>query len=79
LIFLATDLFIWNPTPLGLSYFPQDIILIPSSWGKTLGPVIFEKRHDEGGHFAATEKPDLLVEDVRNTVKKAGLFKSKSV
>jgi hypothetical protein len=54
-----------NSIPLGLSYFPRDVVVVPSSWGRTLGPVVFEKRHKEGGHFAAYEKPELLVEDVR--------------
>jgi hypothetical protein len=67
------DFLRWNSTPLGLSYFPKDIVLVPSSWGRTLGPVVFEKRHEEGGHFASYEKPDLLVEDVRSMVKKAGI------
>ena len=60
----------YNTIPLGLSYFPKDVIVLPSSWGRTLGPVVFEKRHVEGGHFAAYEKPDLLVLDVRDLVKK---------
>ena len=61
----------WSNVPLGLSYFPKDVIVLPSSWGRTLGPVVFEKRHTEGGHFAAWEKPELLVEDVREMVKAA--------
>jgi hypothetical protein len=38
-----------------------------------LGPVAFEKRHTEGGHFAAYEKPELLVADVRELVKSVDL------
>ncbi|KAI1876266.1 uncharacterized protein JN550_001762 [Neoarthrinium moseri] len=63
----------WNRIPMGLSYFPQDVVVMPSSWGRTLGPVVFEKRHEEGGHFASVEKPELLVNDVKNFVKKAGI------
>ncbi|KAH7324772.1 Alpha/Beta hydrolase protein [Stachybotrys elegans] len=55
----------WNAVPLGLSFFPRDVIILPSSWAKTLGPVVFEKRHDEGGHFAAYERPELLARDVK--------------
>ncbi len=69
------DFMRWNTIPLGLSYFPKDVVLVPSSWGKTLGPVAFKKRHEEGGHFAAYEKPESLVEDVREMVKKAGIPK----
>lgn len=68
------DLLKWNPTPLGLSYFPKDLVLLPSSWGRTLGPVVFERRHEEGGHFAAYERPELLVEDVKEFARKSGIF-----
>jgi hypothetical protein len=50
---------------LGLSYFPMDLNVPPTSYGRGLGNVIFEKRHGEGGHFAAWEKPELLVGDLR--------------
>jgi hypothetical protein len=52
-------------TKLGLSYFPRDIVVLPAAWGRTLGPVVFEVRHERGGHFAAHETPELLVEDLR--------------
>ena len=63
----------YNRVPLGLSYFPKDVIVLPSSWGRTLGPVKFEKRHTEGGHFAAYEKPELLVSDIRALVERANI------
>ncbi|CRK15449.1 hypothetical protein BN1723_010677 [Verticillium longisporum] len=49
---------------LGMSMFPKDLMLFPSSWQRTLGPVVFERWHTEGGHFAAWERPELLVEDI---------------
>ncbi|KAF3352350.1 hypothetical protein VdG1_09037 [Verticillium dahliae VDG1] len=49
---------------LGISMFPKDLMLFPSSWQRTLGPVVFERWHTEGGHFAAWERPELLVEDI---------------
>ncbi|KAI0883655.1 alpha/beta-hydrolase [Annulohypoxylon maeteangense] len=64
----------WNgKVPLGLSYFPKDVIVLPSSWGKTLGPVVHEKRHQTGGHFAAFEKPEDLVDDIKTFAKTGGL------
>ncbi|KAK2591904.1 hypothetical protein QQS21_010402 [Conoideocrella luteorostrata] len=51
--------------PLGLSYFPKDLSLPPLTWGRTLGPVVFEKVHADGGHFAAHERPEALVKDLR--------------
>jgi hypothetical protein len=56
----------YNPhVKLGLSYFPKDLLVFPPCYGRTLGPVVFEKVHTEGGHFAAYEKPELLVADLR--------------
>ncbi|QLI72618.1 uncharacterized protein G6M90_00g092150 [Metarhizium brunneum] len=46
--------------PLGLSYFPRDLVLPPRTW-----PVVFERVHGEGGHFAACERPEALVADLR--------------
>ncbi|EGX97247.1 Epoxide hydrolase [Cordyceps militaris CM01] len=51
--------------PLGISSFPKDLAPLPLSFCKALGPVVFQKRHEEGGHFAAYEKPELLVGDVQ--------------
>lgn len=51
--------------PLGLSYFPNDIVVPPKTWGRTLGPVVFEKWHKDGGHFAAHERPEELVGDLQ--------------
>jgi hypothetical protein len=50
---------------LGFSIFPRDIEVPPALWGRTLGPVVFERVHGEGGHFAAWEKPEALVGDLR--------------
>lgn len=63
----------WVPNVLiGLSYFPKDLELPPLCYGRTLGPVVFEHYHDEGGHFVAHEKPELLVGDVRKMFGKGG-------
>jgi len=35
-------------------------------WARTTGNVRFYHRHDEGGHFAAWEKPHALVADLRD-------------
>ncbi|KIL67733.1 hypothetical protein M378DRAFT_185346 [Amanita muscaria Koide BX008] len=48
--------------PLGYSYFPKEISLVPLI--KPLKPSnVFESQHPKGGHFAATEVPELLVSD----------------
>ncbi|KAM7205987.1 alpha/beta-hydrolase [Rhypophila sp. PSN 637] len=63
----------YNPrVKLGLSYFPRDLVVLPWYYGRTLGPVVFEKVHAEGGHFAAYEKPELLAGDLRKMFSQAG-------
>ncbi|KAL1722882.1 Alpha/Beta hydrolase protein [Schizophyllum commune] len=51
--------------PMGMSQFPKDIYVYPKSWKHTLGNVVFEAEHESGGHFAAHEKPEALVGDLR--------------
>ena len=57
---------------LGLAYFPRDLTIPPKSWGRTLGPVVFEKQHPDGGHFAAHERPEALVNDLNKMFGKGG-------
>ncbi|KAG8410284.1 hypothetical protein J3458_017997 [Metarhizium acridum] len=52
--------------PLGISYYPKDLFVVPKSWGKCLGPVVYEATHTHGGHFAALEKPELFVADLQS-------------
>jgi len=35
--------------PIGLTYNPRDLYVVPSSWGKTLGDVVYQARNDRGG------------------------------
>ncbi|KAI5834404.1 alpha/beta-hydrolase [Schizophyllum commune Tattone D] len=51
--------------PMGMSQFPKDIYVYPKAWKHTLGNVVFEAEHNSGGHFAAHEKPEALVGDLR--------------
>jgi hypothetical protein len=41
-------------------------------WTRRLGRIVFERRHDRGGHFAAYEQPAALVQDLREMFKKDG-------
>ncbi|KAK8090240.1 microsomal epoxide hydrolase [Apiospora hydei] len=60
---------------LGFSHFPQDLVVLPSTWVRTQGEVVFEREHESGGHFAAYERPKELVSDVRDMFgKKGGAF-----
>jgi pimeloyl-ACP methyl ester carboxylesterase len=52
--------------PVAVSAFPDEIYQAPKSWSeKAYAQLAFYKKHDKGGHFAAWEQPDLLVEDLR--------------
>ena len=52
--------------PVAVSAFPDEIYQAPRSWAERAYPkLIYYKKHDKGGHFAAWEQPQLLSEDVR--------------
>jgi len=54
--------------PVGVSAFPDEIYPCPRSSAERAYPkLIYYKKHDKGGHFAAWEQPDDLVSDVRAT------------
>ena len=45
---------------------------MPYAWARFLGPVVQEREHERGGHFAAWERPDAVAEDVRDMFRKGG-------
>lgn len=56
----------WQPrVKVGLAHFPMDVLTTPRLWGHTLGKVVFERSHEQGGHFPAWERPDAIVADLR--------------
>ncbi|KAF5309359.1 hypothetical protein D9611_014011 [Ephemerocybe angulata] len=57
--------------PMGYSYFPKELWRVPSKWLQAPN-LVFEAEHPEGGHFAAHEKPDYLVGDLRKMFGKGG-------
>ncbi|KAI0366947.1 alpha/beta-hydrolase [Pilatotrama ljubarskyi] len=62
----------WTSVPLGLSYFPAEIIRLPKPWAHTLGKVVLQSVHEKGGHFAAHEQPGALAGDLRKMFGKGG-------
>jgi pimeloyl-ACP methyl ester carboxylesterase len=59
------------PVPTGVTLFPQELVRLPRHW--------LERRYTDlrhwnepavGGHFAALEQPDVLVEDLRTFFRK---------
>jgi hypothetical protein len=66
-VIIVPRMLVSNPFPIPL----VNLNLFPS-WKKLLGNVVFESEHTRGGHFAAHEKPELLVGDVRKMFAKNG-------
>jgi pimeloyl-ACP methyl ester carboxylesterase len=54
--------------PVGVSAFAHELYTAPQSWAQKAYPkLVYYKKHDVGGHFAAWEQPQLFCEDVRGT------------
>jgi hypothetical protein len=54
--------------PVGVSAFQHELYQAPRSWSEKAYPkLVYYKKHDVGGHFAAWEQPQLFCEDVRAT------------
>jgi pimeloyl-ACP methyl ester carboxylesterase len=52
--------------PVVVSAFPDEVINVPRNWiEKSYPNMVYYKKHNKGGHFAAFEQPELLVEDIR--------------
>ena len=52
--------------PVAVSVFPDELYPAPRSWAERAYPkLIYYKKHDKGGHFAAWEQPALLTADLR--------------
>ncbi|KAH7032121.1 Alpha/Beta hydrolase protein [Macrophomina phaseolina] len=56
--------------PFGFSWFPKELIPVPRSWVASTGNLVWHKQHSSGGHFAAMERPDAILEDVEDFVGK---------
>jgi hypothetical protein len=44
----------------------------PKLWNQTLGPLVLASEYDRGGHFAAWERPDAIVKDLREMFGREG-------
>ncbi|KAH8670997.1 microsomal epoxide hydrolase [Xylariales sp. PMI_506] len=62
----------WQDIPVGLAHFPLDISALPATWTRGVGRIVYEKVHPSGGHFAAWERPDDVVGDLRAMFGKNG-------
>ncbi len=67
----------YTSKPTGYSFFPYDLIVTPLEWAKTKVNLVWGRRHEKGGHFAALEVPQDFWNDVNDFVefvKKDGTF-----
>ncbi|CAE6406784.1 unnamed protein product [Rhizoctonia solani] len=60
--------FSWSPTLFGFSWFPKEIVATPVEWAGIGQQLVYSKKHNRGGHFAAWEVPELLANDIQNFV-----------
>jgi microsomal epoxide hydrolase len=51
--------------PTATAVFPKEIFRIPEAYAASRYNLVRYTRFDRGGHFAALEEPDLLIQDVR--------------
>lgn len=59
----------WNITkPLGYSWHPEELAPVPRKWVEQTGNLVWYREHDEGGHFAAMEKPGNFIKDMEDFV-----------
>lgn len=58
--------------PVGLSFFPKELAHVPKVLLRAKARVVFESEHESGGHFAAYERPEALVGDLRKMFGKSG-------
>jgi len=51
--------------PTGVAVFPKEISFTPRAWAEASYNIVHWTRMPRGGHFAALEEPELLIDDVR--------------
>jgi pimeloyl-ACP methyl ester carboxylesterase len=57
-------------TPVAYADFPKEVFACPFSWITRTYNVVQRTEMPKGGHFAALEQPDLLLEDIRKFFEK---------
>ena len=57
---------------LGIAHFPKELIIMPREWCRTMGDLVRDSEFEEGGHFAAWERPEVLVKELQGMFGKGG-------
>jgi pimeloyl-ACP methyl ester carboxylesterase len=56
--------------PVAITVFPDDVYRAPETWARrAYHKLIYFHEVDKGGHFAAWEQPELLVQELRTAFK----------
>lgn len=58
-------------TKVGYSLFKKEIHPIPKIVAEKMCNLVWFEKHEEGGHFAALEQPQVLWDDVKSFIDKA--------
>jgi epoxide hydrolase len=53
-------------TPVAYAVFPEEVVAAPERWIDQIYNVVQRTEMPRGGHFAALEQPDLMVQDIRH-------------
>ncbi|PCH01215.1 Alpha/beta hydrolase fold-1 [Penicillium occitanis (nom. inval.)] len=57
---------------IAVANFPGEIIQIPGTWLRAIGNIVRETEFKKGGHFAAWEAPEVLVNDLKAFMGRSG-------
>ncbi|KAF9074604.1 Alpha/Beta hydrolase protein [Rhodocollybia butyracea] len=70
----AKERHIWTSStiPMGASFFPKELKYSPRTHIISWANLVFESEHKSGGHYAAHEKPELLVGDLQKMFGRGG-------
>lgn len=52
--------------------FPREMVIFPMSWYQSIGDTAQETKHDEDGHLAVWDVPELLAADPKKFLGKEG-------
>lgn len=58
--------------PFGWSRFPKELRVRPKSWAYSIGQMVHFSDNERGGHFAATEQPQVIASDLIQMFKRGG-------
>lgn len=59
--------------PMGYSWFRREISSPPKAWLDKIEQIKWYRAHEKGGHFAALEQPEALLQDVEDFIKDSGI------